>query len=94
MIAVIARLNVAQGKEKEFEEVMLGLAGEVRANEPGNQLYTLCRDQNGRYTVLELYKDEEALRAHGASEHFKAAGPKFAGLMAGRPEIERLQVVG
>jgi quinol monooxygenase YgiN len=94
MIAVIAKLNVAEGKEQQFEEVMLDLARQVRANEPGNQLYTLCRDANGRYIVLELYADEQALAAHGTSDHFKAAGPKFAGLMAGRPEIERLQVVG
>ena len=40
MIALLARLNVAEGKESEFETVMLGLAEQVRANEPGNQLYT------------------------------------------------------
>ena len=44
MIALLARLNVAEGKESEFETVMLGLAEQVRANEPGNQLYTLVKD--------------------------------------------------
>ena len=34
MIALLARLNVAEGKESEFETVMLGLAEQVRANEP------------------------------------------------------------
>ncbi len=94
MIAVIAKLNVAEGQEAGFEKVMLELAGEVRANEPGNQLYTLCKDADGNYIVLELYQDDEALAAHGQSEHFKASGPKFKGLMGGRPEIQRLQVVG
>ncbi len=93
-IAVIARLNVAEGKEAEFEEIMLGLAEEVRAKEPGNQLYTLCKDDDGNYLVMELYDDAEALAVHGQSEHFKAAGAKFAGVMAGRPEIQRLEVVG
>lgn len=93
MIAILARLNVADGKEKEFEEVMLGLAEQVRANEPGNSLYTLVKDDEG-YAVMELYADEEALAAHGSSEHFKAAGAKFAGLMAGRPDIKRFEVVG
>ena len=93
-IAVIAKLNVAEGKEAEFEEIMLGLAEEVRAKEPGNQLYTLCRDDDGNYLVMELYESPEALAAHGQSEHFKAAGAKFAGVMAGRPEIQRLEVVG
>jgi quinol monooxygenase YgiN len=93
MIAVIARLNVAEGKETQFEEAMLGLVRDVRNNEPGNELYTLCRDPNGRYVVLELYADDQALAVHRDSDHFKAAGARFAGLMAGRPEIERLEVV-
>ena len=47
MIALLARLNVAAGKEKEFESVMLELAAAVRANEPGNQLYTLVKGRRG-----------------------------------------------
>ena len=94
MLAVIANLNVAEGKEEAFEEVMLGLATQVRENEPGNRLYELCRDEDGNYIVMELYEDADALAAHGQSEHFKAAGGGFKGLMAGPPEIQRLQVVG
>lgn len=94
MLAVIAKLNVAEGKEADFEKHMLGLAEQVRANEPGNDMYTLCRDEDGNYIVLELYEDEAALAAHGASEHFKAAGAGFKGLMAGAPEITRLTVIG
>jgi len=93
-IAVIAKLNVAGGKEAEFEKTMLELAAQVRANESGNQLYTLCKDEQGRYLVMEIYDSADALTEHGQSTHFKEAGKKFAGLMAGRPEIERLEVVG
>lgn len=93
MIAVLARLNVATGKEAAFEKVMLELAAQVRANESGNHLYTLVKDAKG-YAVMELYDDDEALAAHGASDHFKAAGAKFAGLMAGRPTLERFEVIG
>ena len=94
MIAVIARLAVAEGKGPELEKAMLALAAQVRANEPGNKLYTLCKDGDGKYLVLELYDDEAALAAHGQSEHFKASGRSFKGLMAGPPQIQRLQVVG
>jgi len=93
-IAVIAKLNVAEGKEAEFEKTMLELAAQVRAKESGNQLYTLCKDDQGKYLVMELYDSAEALAEHGQSDHFKEAGKKFAGLMAGRPEIQRLEVVG
>ena len=94
MIAVIAKLNVAAGKEAEFETAMLNLAAQVRENEPGNQLYTLCKEADGNYLMLELYDTQEDLDAHGKSEHFKASGAKFAGVMAGRPDIQRLEVIG
>ncbi len=94
MIAVIAKLNVAAGKEAEFETAMLNLASQVRENESGNQLYTLCKDDDGNYVVLELYETAEDLAAHGQTEHFKASGASFKGLMAGAPEIQRLQVIG
>ena len=94
MIGVVATLNVAAGKEAEFETAMLALAAQVRANEPGNHLYTLCKDDEGNYVVMELYENEEALAAHGQSEHFKASGASFKGLMAGPPSIKRMAVVG
>lgn len=94
MLAVLAKLNVKEGKEADFEKVMLGLAEQVRANEPGNHLYTLVKDENGGYHVMELYEDEAALAAHGQSDHFKASGASFKGLMAGPPEVKRMQVVG
>ena len=93
MLAVIAKLNVKEDKGPEFEKVMLDLAEKVTANEPGNHLYQLCKDAEGNYVVMELYADAEALEAHGKSEHFKAAGAEFAGLMGGAPDIQRLEVI-
>jgi len=93
MLAVIAKLNVKEDKGPEFEKVMLGLAEQVTANEPGNHLYQLCKDAEGNYVVMELYEDAAALEAHGKSEHFKAAGAGFAGLMGGAPDIQRLEVI-
>ena len=43
---------------------------------------------------MELYEDADAVAAHGASAHFKAAGAGFKGLMGGAPEITRMEVVG
>lgn len=93
-VAVIAKLKVAPGKEAEFERTMLDLAAEVREKEAGNQLYTLCKDEQGNYVMMELYSDAEALKTHGESEHFKAAGAKFADVLAGPPEIQRMEVIG
>ena len=73
MIAILAKLNVAEGKEEEFEKIMLGLAQQVREKESGNHLYTLVKDDDG-YMVMEIYEDQAALAAHGSSDHFRASG--------------------
>jgi quinol monooxygenase YgiN len=93
MIAVIAKLPVKEGAEAEFEAAFLEMAAAVKENEPGNHLYTLCKGEDG-YTVMELYADEAALEAHGASDHFKAGGAELGPHLAGRPEITRMEVVG
>ncbi len=95
MIGVIATLKVQDGKAAEFEAIFTELAAQVRANEPGNHAYQLCksRTEPNSYKVLELYADDDALKAHGASDHFKAAGPKLGGVLGGRPEIEYLDGV-
>jgi len=53
----------------------------------------MCKDKGGNYLMLELYDTEADLDANGKTEHFRAAGPGFAGLMSGAPEIERLEVI-
>ena len=93
MIGVTAKLNVKAGMETEFEAVFMDLQDAVRANEPGCLMYQLCRDDDGDYYVLEMYESEEALAAHGQSEHFKAAGAGFKGKMGGPPEIKRMKAV-
>ena len=94
MLALIATMKVHPGKEAEFESVFLALAKEVRAKEPGNHLYTLTKDTEGTYHVLEIYENEEALAVHGKTDHFRAAGPKLGPTLAGRPELKRLTIVG
>ena len=93
MIGVTAKLNVKPEAAAEFEEVFLNLSEAVRANEPGCLLYQLCKDDEGNYIVMEMYESEEALAAHGQSDHFKAAGAGFKGKMGGPPEIKRMKAV-
>ncbi|HYZ92870.1 MAG TPA: putative quinol monooxygenase [Actinomycetota bacterium] len=93
MKAIIAKLFVQDGKGAEFEKVALELAAQVRANEPGNKLYTLAKTADDQYYFLELYEDDAALAAHGQTDHMKAAGPGFAAVLSGRPELTFLDVV-
>lgn len=91
-IGVIATLTVAEGENAKFEAVFADLAAAVRANEPGNEFYSLTRSKTSPqvYKVLERYVDQAALDAHGKSDYFRAAGPKLAPCLAAAPEIEYL----
>lgn len=95
MIGVVATLRVKDGEGAKLEAAFADLAAKVRANEPGNLAYQLCksRTEPNTYKVLELYADEAALKAHGASEHFKASGPALGAVLAGRPDVEYLDGV-
>ena len=95
-IGVIAVLKIQEGKGAEFEAFAGELAKQVRANEPGALAYQLAksRAEPNTYKVLEIYADQDALTHHGGTDYFKAAGPKFGAVLAGRPEIEYLDGVG
>jgi len=94
-IGVIATLKVQDGKGAALEAVFEELAAQVRANEPGNKLYRLCRSRSdaNTYVVMEIYDDQAAVEAHGQSEHFRAAGAKIGACLAGRPDIQYLDTV-
>jgi quinol monooxygenase YgiN len=91
-VGVIATLTVAEGKNAEFEAVFSELAASVRANEPGNEFYSLTQSKTNPqvYRVLERYVDQTALDAHGKTDYFLAAGPKLAPCLAAAPDIEVL----
>ena len=67
----------------------------VKANEPGNRMYQLTRSraEPRLYKVFEMYDDQAALEAHGASDHYKEGGRKLRDLAEGRPEVEVLDAV-
>ncbi len=95
MIGVIATIRIQDGKAEDFEAVFRSLSAAVRAQEPGNICYQLTKSKSepNTYKVLEVYADADALKAHGASDHFKAAGPGIGACLAGRPDIEYLDGV-
>jgi quinol monooxygenase YgiN len=92
MIGVVATIRVKEGGGQGFETVFRALAGEVRANEPGNIVYDLFRSRTepNCFKVLEIYRDSEAQAAHSQSEHFKRLVPGMGPFLEGRPEVEYL----
>ena len=54
---------------------------------------TKSKTEAGVYKVLELYASTDALKAHGGTDYFKAAGAAMGPFMAGAPVIEYLDAV-
>ena len=95
MIGVVATLKVQDGKGADLEKVFGDLAAKVKANEAGCLMYQLTRSRTepNTYKVLEMYASDDALKVHGSSDYFRAAGPGIGACLAGRPEIEYLDAV-
>jgi quinol monooxygenase YgiN len=96
MIAVVATLKVQDGKAEEFAAAAREMVAAVARAEAGRTLmYTLCRSQSdpNTFVFMEQYADADALAAHGTTEHMAAFGGTIRGLLAGRPEIVRLDPV-
>ena len=94
-VGVIATLKVQEGKEKDFEAIFHDMAKAVRANEPGNKLYQVCKSRKEPYSyvVMEIYENDDALKAHGASDHFKTIGAGLGPTLAGRPDIQYFDTI-
>ena len=94
MLGIVATIKVKPGMDKEFEAVARELVAKVNAGEPGCTLYALHRaDAPGTYVFMERYRDQAAVDAHRATEHFKTLGRKMGEYMDGRAEVLRLQEV-
>ena len=89
MITVIAKLKVQAGKEAAFQAAAEKMIAHVTANEPGTLAYVLHRSSGDPTDLMfyEIYSDQAALAAHGASAAMKEFFGAVGGLLAGRPEI-------
>lgn len=94
-LGVLARITVQDGKNEEFETIFLGLVEKVLANEEGALLYALNRSKSNpqEYIVMEQYRSAADINAHGKTDYFREANKAMAGLVAGAPVIEVLDLL-
>lgn len=92
MITIVAKLQAAPGKEDELRAVLTEMVGKVKKHEAGAvttySLHTSDTDPT-LFLFYETYRDAEAATAHNQTDHMKAMGASLAGLLGGRPVIER-----
>jgi quinol monooxygenase YgiN len=91
---VLAKLTAVEGKRTEVVSVLTAMVEHARS-ETGTEVYAMHTAADDDVTVwfYERYTDEGALTSHSTSDTMKALGPKLAGLVAGRPELIRLNDV-
>jgi quinol monooxygenase YgiN len=71
-VVLVARWVARQGEEERVLAALEQLAPASRV-ESGCLYYQPCRDRDDptRFLIFEVYADEEAVQAHGESEHFR-----------------------
>ena len=93
MPTVIATLKVKEDKIEEAKGLFKQLAADTLANEAGTLTYLPLQqtDAPATFVFYERYTSDEALAIHG--KNLAAAAKNFAGVLAGPPEIVKLEEI-
>lgn len=94
-VGVIAKLKIQSGRNADFEATFVKYQQTVRTQEKGNVFFSLhrSREDNCAYTVMEQYRDQDALTHHRNTAWYKAIPQTFGEFMAGPAQIEVLDAV-
>lgn len=92
-MVIIAKVSVKPEKTKDF----IAAAKEIIAKsnkEPGCLSYQLYQDpyDASKFVFVEEYKNQAAVDAHFATEHFKAFGPKIGDMVSAPADIKVITV--
>jgi quinol monooxygenase YgiN len=95
MLALLIKVRIDPANAELFEKLFNEFRNEVFDDEPGTLVYHLAKSpsEEGSYRAIEIYENEEARKAHSASEAFQAFRPGFVKLLLEPPSSERLEVV-
>lgn len=88
MITFIAHFTVAPENAAAFEE-LLDHVVTMSNTEPGVVYYGVAQsvEDATRYSVVEVYRDHEAVATHGQTAWVTESVPQFLNLIDGLPEI-------
>ena len=87
MIKIVAKNHIKNDKKDIFLKLAKELIIESR-KEKGCIAYDIYESIDGRaLTFIEEWKDEEAIKSHNESNHFKTIVPKLSEFVEGEMEI-------
>jgi quinol monooxygenase YgiN len=93
--SIVATIKVKAGQAAQFEAAARKLVAAVNANEPGCLLYTLNKgDDEHVYVFMERYANEDAMKAHRGTDHFRTLGREMGAFMDGAPSVLRMVELG
>jgi quinol monooxygenase YgiN len=96
MITQLAKFKLNMEKEADGLQALKELCTAVEENEPGVLAYVCHRSVKNpdELVFFEVYKDEDALKAHGKSPHMGKMRTAFATLFRPPLEVTRLDRIG
>ncbi|NHZ70310.1 MAG: antibiotic biosynthesis monooxygenase [Proteobacteria bacterium] len=86
---VFVTLTPKEAAAQAFLETMRPMITATR-DEPGNEVYDLYGDDKGSFHLFERYVDDDALRAHRSSDHFRRLQTSLADILVGERTIQVL----
>lgn len=91
MITFVARVRVRPENAAAYEELMVHVRDQTRANEAGVVYYDFGRgvDEPNTFVIIEVYRDAAAQVAHMQSDWVRNSLPRAVGLMEGTPDIKQ-----
>lgn len=89
MIIIHAGFQIQTDKEDDFLVEIRPLI-EASRSEEGNISYDLVKDTEkaGAYTMVELWKDMDAVKFHNQTKHFTTFTAKAPKYFAGPPQVK------
>ncbi|OBB00946.1 hypothetical protein A5662_14155 [Mycobacteriaceae bacterium 1482268.1] len=90
MITFIAHFTVPPANASAFEELLTYVAAKSNS-EPGVVYYGFARsvDADDIYSVVEVYRDQDAVASHGQTDWVTESVPQFLTLIDGMPDIKQ-----
>lgn len=96
MITQLAKFKLNLEKETEAIEMLKEMCAAVEANEPGVLVYLCHRSVKNpdELVFFEVYKDQDALKAHAKSPHMAKMQTAFLKFFRPPLEVTRLDRIG
>jgi quinol monooxygenase YgiN len=96
MITQVAKLKINKDKAAEAIQTLKELCAAVEKHEPGVLIYICNRDTKKpeQLVFFEVYKDQEALKAHTKTPHFSKLRNGLGTLFLLPVEVTRLERIG